>query len=492
MRKYFFWCLIFFSQSIFSYIRTYSYPEEIKASDNYALTVDGISVLVMDNPVPCSFAAFEMEQAVSVEIESKVTVKWVDVRPLSAGIRPVIKDDKICFDITKPGNYSIEINGRLSHPLFIFANSKEVKPSKEDPNVLFFEAGKVHHPGVIRPKSGQQVYIEGGAYVVGAISAMGVENVRVSGHGIIDGSLNNRLSQEQTAAIFSVDKGYESAGNYQRFIEFIDSKNISIEGLILNNSTTWQVVPINCDNVSISGLKLVSNNPSDDGIDIVRSRNVHVINCFIRVKDDCVAVKAHLDYPDNVIVNDVLVEQCVFWNGAWGNGLEIGFELHTAEVKNITFRDCDIIHVESGAVLSIHNSDKAIVSNVLYENIRIEDARQKLIDLGIFRSKYSTDGSSDEAYLNKYITHDIWDNELRIPEGKKEEHAKYRGQIKNVTFRNIQVLEGTYPFSIFIGYDDQHAIDGVTIENLQIYGKRIKCREELKLHTEFARNIHII
>jgi len=58
--------------------------------------------------------------------------------------------------------------------------------------------------------------------------------------------------------------------------------------------------------------------------------------------------------------------------------------------------------------------------------------------------------------------------------------------------RNIQVLEGTYPFSIFIGYDDQHAIDGVTIENLQIYGKRIKCREELKLHTEFARNIHII
>jgi len=66
-----------------------------------------------------------MEQAVSVEIESKVTVKWVDVRPLSAGIRPVIKDDKICFDITKPGNYSIEINGRLSHSLFILPIPKK-------------------------------------------------------------------------------------------------------------------------------------------------------------------------------------------------------------------------------------------------------------------------------------------------------------------------------------------------------------------------------
>lgn len=491
MRKYVLLILILFSPSVFASIWTYSYPEEIKASDSYALRVDGVPVHVMDNPVPSSFAAFEMEEAVSVEIESKVNVKWVDVRPLSAGIKPVVKEGTICFDITEPGNYSVEINGKLSHPLFIFANPKEEKPSKDDPDVLFFEAGKVHYPGVIRPKSGQHVYIEGGAYVVGAISSTGVENVKVSGHGIMDGSLNNRLSNEQMAAIFSVDNGYESVGNYQRFIEFVDAKNISIEGLILNNSTTWQVVPINCENVTISGLKLVSDNPSDDGIDIVRSRNVHVKDCFVRVKDDCVAVKAHLDYPDNVIVDSVLVERCVFWNAAWGNGLEIGFELHAAEVKNITFRDCDIIHVESGAVFSIHNSDKAIVSNVLYEDIRIEDARHKLFDLGIFRSKFCTDGSSDESYLNEYITHDVWDNELRVPEGKRGEHAKYRGQIKNITFRNIRVLEGINPFSIFIGYDDRHAIDGVTIENLQIYGKKVNSLGELKLHTEFARNIRV-
>jgi len=181
----------------------------------------------------------------------------------------------------------------------------------------------------------------------------------------------------------------------------------------------------------------------------------------------------------------------VFWNAAWGNGLEIGFELHAAEVRNITFRNCDIIHVESGAVFSIHNSDKAVVSNVLYEDIRVEDATQKLIDLGIFRSKFCTDGSSDEAYLEEYITHDVWDNELRIPEGKKAEYAKYRGQIRNITFRNIQIVEGRYPYSLFIGYDNEHAIDGVVIENLQIGGKRITSADEFKLHSEFARNIQI-
>lgn len=491
MLKYVLLILWLLPQCLSASIRTYSYPKEIKASERYTLNVDGIPVHVMDNPVPCSFAAFEMTDVVDVEIESKINVKWVDIRPLSAGIKPIIENGKIRFTITEPGNYSIEINGKLNNPLFIFANPKEIKPSKDDANVLYFEAGKVHYPGVIQPKSGQHVFIEGGAYVVGAISAKGVENVKVSGYGIIDGSYNNKLSDQDMAAIFTVDNGYKSDGKYQRFIEFIDSKNISIENLILNNSTSWQVVPINCDKVYISGLKLISDNPSDDGIDVVRSRDVHIRNCFVRVKDDCVAIKAHLDYPDHVIVDNVLVEDCVFWNAAWGNGLEIGFELHAAEVRNITFRNCDIIHVESGAVFSIHNSDKAVVSNVLYEDIRVEDATQKLIDLGIFRSKFCTDGSSDEAYLEEYITHDVWDNELRIPEGKKAEYAKYRGQIRNITFRNIQIVEGRYPYSLFIGYDNEHAIDGVVIENLQIGGKRITSADEFKLHSEFARNIQI-
>ena len=124
----------------------------------------------------------------------------------------------------------------------------------------------------------------------------------------------------------------------------------------------------------------------------------------------------------------------------------------------------------SNQVFSIHNSDKAVVSNVLYEDIRIEDARQKLFDLGIFRSKFCTDGSSDEAYLSKYITHDVWDNELRIPEGKKEEHAKYRGQIKNITFRNIHVLEDLSVFDLY-RLRRSTCYRRVTIENLQIYGR---------------------
>jgi len=479
-----------FAKSSGASVRTYDYPPEVKSSQRYTLKVDGLPVLVMDHPVPASFAAFELDEAAEIEIECTHDVKWVDVRPLKTGIQPKIVDGKIVFTVPAPGNYSIEINGKLDHPLFIFANPKEVKPMRSNADIIFFEAGKIHKPGVICPKSNQQVYVEGGAIVIGAISATGVENVKVSGYGILDGSFNNQMTKQELTTIFSVEGGYTVANKYQRFVEFIDSRNITIEGLILTNSTTWQVVPINCDHITIRGLKIISDNPSDDGIDVVRSRKVRISDCFVRTKDDCVAVKAHLDYPESVIVDDVLIEKCVFWNAAWGNALEIGFELHCDEVKNIIFRDCDIIHVESGAVFSIHNSEKATVKNVFFENIRVEDARQKLADLAIFRSRYCTDGSSDDEYVRENYLAGAWDGVLKVPEQNRAYHAQFRGKIENIHFNDICV-EGIFPFSIISGFDEAHKVSNVTFTNITNNGKKINIMEELKLFVEFAGEIII-
>ena len=481
--------LLIICQTVSAEIRTYDYSSEVKASQAYSLKVDGQPVMVIDNPIPSSYAAFELRKGpVTIEIECiQQDVKWVDVRPLIAGIKPQIKGDKISFVIPEPGNFSVEINGKLSHPLFIFADQKEVKPSKNDPDIIYFEAGKIHKAGIIRPKSNQHIFIEGGAVVLGAIAAKGVENVKVSGHGILDGSFNNPSAPEQTTNMFSLESGY-TLDRYQRFVEFIDSKNLSFEGIILNNSTTWQVVPINCENVTITGLKIISDNASDDGIDVVRSRKVRISDCFIRVKDDCVVIKAHLDYPESVIVDDVLVEKCVFWNAAWGNGLEIGFELLCAEVKNIIFRDCDIIHVESGAVFSIHNSDKAIVKNVLFENIRVEDATQKLFDLAIFRSRYCTDGSRDQDYITKNYLHGAWDGVLKVPQADKAYHAQFRGKIENVRFNNIYI-QGRLPFSLIVGYDDDHMVKDVIFSNIFLYDKKINSIDQLKIYQEYSSGV---
>jgi len=482
--------LLILSQAISASVRVYNYSPEVKSSSRYLLKAEGQSVFVIDNPVPAAFASFEADGAVQIEIECWQDIKWVDVRPLKAGIKPVIKNNKIFFTIPSPGNYCVEINGKTEFPLFIFANPPEVKPDKSNPDVIYFEAGKIHKPGIISPKSNQQVYIEGGAFVFGAITATDVENVKISGYGILDGTFNNQSTDNTIKRTSFAGETYTMPKRYQRFIEFFDSKNLTIEGIILNNGTSWQVVPINCDNVTIQHLKIISDNPSDDGVDIVRSRKVRVSDCFIRTKDDCVVIKSFLNYPDSVIVDDVLVEKCIFWNALWGNGLEIGFELLSDEVKNITFNDCDLIHVESGAVLSIHNSGKSTVKNVLFKNIRIEDARQKLFDLAIFRSRYSLDGSSDSQYISRNYLLGAWDGVLKVPEKDREYHAQFRGKIENIKFDGIYI-QGFFPFSIISGFDNDHKIKNVTFNNIYVNGQKINSLDDMKLFQEYSENIFI-
>jgi hypothetical protein len=138
----------------------------------------------------------------------------------------------------------------------------------------------------------------------------------------------------------------------------------------------------------------------------------------------------------------VVVQNSVLWNGIWGNGLEIGFETRADTIKNISFRNCDLIHLEGPeGTFTIHNGDRAVVSNVLYEDIRVEDSRGWLIDFRILNSQYSKD--------------------------------KTRGKIQGVYFRNIQVEGDTFPYSQILGYDESHRIEGVTLENLVIHGTKV-------------------
>ena len=127
----------------------------------------------------------------------------------------------------------------------------------------------------------------------------------------------------------------------------------------------------------------------------------------------------------------------------------------------------------------------------MYENIRIEDARHKLIDLAIFRSRYCTDGSSEQSYITENYFHGAWDGVLKVPEEKKEYHAQFRGQIENIQFKNIY-LYGIVPFSIISGYDDNHLVKGITFDNIILNGRKVENIEDLKICREYAEKVELI
>jgi hypothetical protein len=234
---------------------------------------------------------------------------------------------------------------------------------------------------------------------------------------------------------------------------------VLIEGIIIAESRHWTCASTASKRVTYNNLKIVSSNDWDDGIDIVGSQNVLVNNCFIQTKDDCIAVKAGVNYftkfNSEIRVDSVTIQNSVFWNGVWGNALEIGFETRTDTMQNITFRNNDIIHVEGPeGTFTIHNGDRALVRNVLYDDIRVEDARGWLIDFKILNSQYTKD--------------------------------KQHGRIENVLFKNIQVEGEQLPYSQLIGFDEKNNISGVVLDGFYLHGIRVNSSYNGLLTTKFA------
>lgn len=122
-------------------------------------------------------------------------------------------------------------------------------------------------------------------------------------------------------------------------------------------------------------------------------------------------------------VTKVRVHNNVIWNAEPGNAIELGYALQS-EIHDLVFEDCDIIHCQyegnmGGAAISIHQADGGHVHDIHYKNIRVEQAEQKLFDIKVLLCKYT------------------------------EQLAK--GEINDIYFDNIQVLNGDIPVSMIRG-----------------------------------------
>ena len=94
----------------------------------------------------------------------------------------------VCFELTRPCNVSVEVNGDIFHNLHLFANPLETDvPDKNDPDVLYYGPG-LHTPenGELKVPSGKTVYLAGGAVLAGRVIMEGVHDVNLRGRGIID------------------------------------------------------------------------------------------------------------------------------------------------------------------------------------------------------------------------------------------------------------------------------------------------------------------
>ena len=353
--------------------------DDIKKSELYSVRIDGTERDVYHTEFFDFVYAVKEKEEINVEIEVSKPFEKVVIRPYSSKVNFKTENTKITFSMTGKERAIVELDDALESPLYILLGEYIPCPEKAD---YVFESGKAYNIGALELTSNQVVYIEEGAVVSGYFKSRMADNIKICGNGIVYGG--------------NWHKWDENSG--EQLIVPVLGENIEIRGITLLDGGSWHIVPVACKNVLIEDVNILGKVITGDGIDIVGCENVTIRNCFIRANDDCISVKA-VEFQDPsgcTDVKNILVENCLFWNAEFGNTLEIGYETRCDEISDIIFKNCDIVHCQyegnqSGGVLTIHNADRAEVHDIYYENIRIEDAQEKFIDIKTLDSKYSKD-----------------------------------------------------------------------------------------------------
>lgn len=387
----------------------------------YAVKVD------QDTQSDASVVQFDFVGKVEVAVQkNNGDFRRVEVRPRRNAVKPTVKDGVAYFTLDRPQNLSVEFDGDRLSNLHVLAGAPIPRPAP-GPDVVIFEPG-LHKPadgGTFFPvKSGQTIYVAGGALMQGTFKLEGVENVRVIGHGMVDRPADQLTVQS--------------------------SRNVTIEGLTFLTPAHGAMACSSSSQVRFKDVKAFSNGPWSDAVNVFACQDVEVERAFLRTSDDSVAIYATRKNG----VGDtrrIRVSHSVFWPDV-AHAMFIGLHGDSARpntLEDIVFEDIDVLDLDEDdpeyqGAMAISAGDSNTVRNVRFDDIRVEHVQEgRLFNVRVvYNAKYSTSPGL---------------------------------AVDGVTFRNISYSgEGWAAPSLIAGLAADRRVRNVTFDNVRIAGERLK------------------
>ena len=367
---------------------------------------------------------------IDVEIAPSLKFDKVEIRPLSKKIEHTNDGKKIKFSIQEHGQYTIEFDGE-HNAIHLFFD--KVRDFSEYPTATYFFGAGEHNAGLIKLKSGDRVYIDKDAIVHGSIYGVDVSDIKIYGYGVLNGDWENRTEKHgdigwDNENIFAPEMVHTYGG-----IRFYRCNDIVIDGITVCDPASYAISMFHCDDIAVKNSKVTGLwKYNTDGIDFFNCRNVNVKKCFVRSFDDSLCLKGITAFSDKNVEN-VLVEDCVFWC-SWGLTCEIGVASACEEIKNVIFRNCDLIH-NCNVCLDISDGQWAYVHNVKYENINIEYSNSCRMPV-IQRSDEQVYEESAEVKV-PFLAR-IYDQRRGWQGNKAEDDPRCR--ISDILYKNIRII----------------------------------------------------
>jgi polygalacturonase len=221
------------------------------------------------------------------------------------------------------------------------------------------------------------------------VNASGLEQVTIAGSGIIDGAGERWWAPIRAAKL--AKQPYNEAPRRPRMVILSGCRNVRIEGVTLQNSPSFHLVPVDCEDVLITNATFLAprDAPNTDAIDPSACRNVRIIGCTINVGDDNVALKSgHRVAGRQAAVENVWIERCTFLRG---HGMSIGSET-LGGVNNLMVTNCTFNGTTSGIRIKSARGKGGLVQNLCYTDITMTN-----VDFPISLTSYYPKVPKDDA-----------------------------------------------------------------------------------------------
>jgi polygalacturonase len=283
--------------------------------------------------------------------------------------------------------------------------------------------------------------------------------VAITGEGTIDG--NGETWWQMARKIQGA--GILGSGHPRpKLIIFDHCKNVRIEGVTVQNSPMWQIVPYYSDKVVIRNVRILApqHSPNTDAIDPFSSSNILIDHVYSDVGDDNVAIKSgpiNSPGPDDPSKN-ITITDCTFLHG---HGLSIGSEL-SGGAQNIRAERISFEGTDNGIRVKSNRDRGNDIGNFIFRDITMKNVKNPIIISEYYPKVMPPDNEAPQAVgrLTPHF-HDILIVNLTAT-GAGVAAAIVglpESPVKNVVLQNVKISAES---GVSIGYAD------VTVDALNV------------------------
>ncbi|WP_420152324.1 glycoside hydrolase family 28 protein [Siphonobacter sp.] len=274
------------------------------------------------------------------------------------------------------------------------------------------------------------------------ISGMDLENVALTGEGIVDGNgdvwraVHQRqltdtqwkekvasggvlsddqktwypsiafktASKENKSMLLTPDKSLSEFADMKDFLRpnlvvLLRCKKVLLEGLTFQNSPAWCLHPLLCQHLTLR--KLTVKNPeyahNGDGMDIESCKNFLVEDCSLDVGDDAICIKSGKDEEGRkrgVPTENGIIRNNVVYNGH--GGFVVGSEM-SGGARYLFVSNCTFMGTDKGLRFKSVRGRGGVVEHIYARNIFMKDIAQEAIFFDMYYFvKFATDSPRDE------------------------------------------------------------------------------------------------